>query len=440
MGNHFFNIIMDMLDELPVVSSHEHHLPDAIHRQMSLDKILDYSYIGWYAGRKNKPFAQTIQEDPLLQVHKMDPLHALPDDDWSIGPQKLAAQRAEFLDKFGVNSYWVWLERGIQKIYGLREPISPKNWESVSRQITHKHSQPLAHLDIMREHGVYQHAVQDTYWDYSSDLAHPDFFSPAMRTDMFVTCSSPGMRDHDLNNPFITYPDAPRDDLDDYLEYLKKRFTTWRENGAAALKCASAYERPLQFGEPDREGAARVFGQPLETLKPGDRLAFGDFMFHWFCELAQELDVPFQVHTGLADLAGSNPMLFQPVIKRYPAVTFVLFHIGYPWYQQIAGLAHNHSNVYIDMVWAPLISTTASVHALAQYLEAAQTSDSIGWGSDAWTAEEAVGAVLAWKHVIARVLADKLESGYLNMAKAESLASKWMYINNARLYGFPPSR
>jgi hypothetical protein len=46
-----------------------------------------------------------------------------------------------------------------------------------------------------------------------------------------------------------------------------------------------------------------------------------------------------------------------------------------------------------------------------------------------------VGAALAWKHVIAVVLADMLDSGYLNTKKAELLAEKLLYKNNAGIYG-----
>jgi hypothetical protein len=437
MATDFFKTISQMIDPMPVISSHEHHLPDGIQHAMSLDRILDYAYIGWYAGRSGRPLANSIREDPLLQVHRMAGKYLLPDDDWSKDAALLRAQRAAFLDRFGFNSYWVWLEKGIQKIYGVNEGISPENWQAVSAKITAKHSRPEAHLEIMKDHAAYLRAVQDTYWDYSSHLGHPEFFSPTMRVDMFITCYNPEVLDHDMNNPFISYPDAPRDNFDDYLAFLKTLFIGWREKGAVAMKCASAYERPLRFSEPDRARAAGIFGKPQEKVSSEDRLAFGDFMFHWFCDLNMQLEIPFQVHTGLADIAGSNPMLFEPIIKRYPQIRFVLFHAGYPWYSLVGGLAHNYTNVIIDMVWAPIISTSASIQALKEYIEVAPTSSQIGWGGDTWTSEEAVGAVLAWKHVLSTVLADMLASGYLDLKKAESLARKLLYENNAAIYGLP---
>ena len=185
-----------------------------------------------------------------------------------------------------------------------------------------------------------------------------------------------------------------------------------------------------------RAVASRVFGTPPQAVGPAERTAYQDFMFEWFCALAARLEVPFQVHTGLGQLAGSRPLLFEPVIERHPDVRFVLFHAGYPWYPEVAALAHNHANVHIDMVWAPIISTTAAISALHQYIEVSQSSDRIAWGSDTWTSEEAVGALLAWEHVVATVLAQKVDDGYLDMEEAETLAHKLMYRNAAKLYGF----
>jgi hypothetical protein len=87
------------------------------------------------------------------------------------------------------------------------------------------------------------------------------------------------------------------------------------------------------------------------------------------------------------------------------------------------------------MVWVPHISITGAVHALHEILEVIPSSDRIGWGGDARTAEEAYGALLAWRHVVARVLSDKVDDGYLDMAEAETLAHKLMYRNVAGLYG-----
>ncbi len=397
-----YQAIRRLLETLPVVSSHEHHWPDSLQNQLTLDRIIERSYAGFRGAR----------------------------------PGETPAERAAFLEQHRHGSYFVWLEKGIQKVHGIDAKITADSWDAISARISARHADPYAHINILRNCGRYHRGVQDTYWQYGSDIDHPEIFSPTMRTDMFVRCFHPDVPDHDRNNPFVHYPDAPRDDFEAFLDYLEALFTGWRRNGAVALKSAAAYDRSLAYGEGDLKAAAQVFGREPDKVSPAERAVYEDTMFNWFCRLALKLEVPFQVHMGLGQLPGSRPMLFVPTLERYRQLHFVLFHIGYPWYDEVAGLAHNYDNVSVDMVWAPIISPTAAIAGLHQYIEVAMSDDRIAWGSDTWTSEEAVGALLAWEHVVATVLSRKIDDGYFDLLEAEVLAHRLMYANAARLYGF----
>lgn len=87
------------------------------------------------------------------------------------------------------------------------------------------------------------------------------------------------------------------------------------------------------------------------------------------------------------------------------------------------------------MVWVPIISPTGAVYALHEFIEVVHSSDLIGWGGDAFTSEESFGALLAWRYVVARVLSEKVDDGYMNLVEAETLAHKLMYTNVAKQYG-----
>ena len=415
-----FSDLASYVDTLPVISSHEHHLPDSMQQGMTLDRLLFHSYLSWYTvgGDGPSPFPDNKKKYYLPANH--------PGDD-------ITLNRKAFLDFFRSNSYWIWLEKGIQKIYQIDESIAPDNWDEISAMIAGRYEDPAHQIRVLQETGGYLRAVQDSYWDYASDAGHPELFSPTMRTDMFIVSSHPSILDADQNSPFASYPDAPTDDFYDYLAFVRDLYIRWRNRGAVAMKCAVAYERPISFNNVSAKRAQAVFGKPADQLDPQDRFDYGDFMFHWFCELSQELDVPYQIHTGLARLSGSNPILLVPVIERHPECQFVLFHAGFPWVMEIAGIAHNYRNAIIDMVWMPIISTTAAISALDTYLDVT-TCDVIGWGGDTWTSEEAVGATLAWKYVITSVLAKRVERGFLNFREAQELAEKLLFRNNAEIY------
>jgi predicted TIM-barrel fold metal-dependent hydrolase len=161
---------------------------------------------------------------------------------------------------------------------------------------------------------------------------------------------------------------------------------------------------------------------------------FGNYIFNRCCELAAELDLPFQIHTGLAQLAGSQPLRLEPILARYPRTRFVLFHSGYPWVHEVAGLAHNYSNVLPSLTWTPIISTSAAIRALHEYLDVAHSVNTITWGSDCHVAEESIGALLAWQFVVAKVLTERLADGRLTVKQAEELARKLMVENGRRVY------
>jgi len=404
MSSVIYEQVYRLIDSLPVISTHEHHLPDDFHHHLTLDRILEplRSYVGWVVDAR---------------------------------PGTDHASRSEYLRQCRHNSYWVWLEKGIQRVCALEDKITADNWDDVSQQITQQHANLNAHIDILTQTGRYRRAIQDTYWDPGDPVGHPELFATTFRVDTFQRGFHPDVRDHDDMNPFVHYPNAPQDSFDDYLEFVEMLATRSRAAGSVALKSASAYDRPLNYGPGDREAAEQVFMRHPDTVAPAQHKVYEDFILNWSCRLAKKLELPFQIHTGLGQLSGSRPLLFEPTIIRHPDVSFVLFHAGYPWIGETAALAHNHNNVIIDMVWAPIISASAAIAGLHQFIEVAHSSDRIAWGSDTWTSEEAVGALLAWQHVIATVLSQKVESGYFDMSEAEALSHKLMYSNAARLYG-----
>jgi hypothetical protein len=425
MKSEAYVYLYKLIEDLPIVSSHEHHFPGAFHRGLTLDRLFENSYLINIAGSTGKSSSSARDYFAAGRGKKMG--YSIPVDE--------SHRRGEFLGYCRYNSYYVWLEKALQRIYQFDEKISPENWDHISHSIAQKHSTDRVFIDLLREKAGYHRAVLDPFWDYGSDLGHPEFYSPTMRTDMFVTSFHPDAPDHDGNSPFVRYPDAPTKRFDDYLDYLTDMFTRWHEAGAVAMKSASAYDRSIAYGESDRNSAARVFYKHPSEVIQAERVAYEDYMFNWFCRLCSKFDVPFQIHTGLGKISGSRPIFLEPVILRYPEVHFVLFHAGYPWYDEMAGLLHNHSNISVDMVWVPLISTSGAVSALHEFIEVSHSSDLIGWGGDAFTAEESYGALLAWRHVMAKVLSEKVEDEYLNLAEAESLAQKLASANVAQRYG-----
>jgi hypothetical protein len=422
MPSKVYKYIHSMLNSMPAVSTHSHHLPDDFHKDLTLDRIFESSYLAILAG---------LAEGDKLETRDYVNLKTR-----SISfPGKDTNRRADFLSQVRYNSYFVWLEKALQKIYGFEENISPENWDNISSRIKARHTDESEHLKILRDVAGFRRVIQDSYWNYAYNLGHPELFSTELRTDMFIHCYHPDILDHDGNNPFHCYPQAPTGSHREYLDFLEDLFTKWRDQGAVTMKSASAYDRTLQYDDPDHDLAEKIFLRSPSKVSPAEHKAYGDFMFHWFCQLCIRLKVPFQIHTGLAKLSGSRPVLLEPIIDQYPEIKFILLHVGYPWYSDSAGLAHNFCNTYLDMTWVPITSTYGAVQALSEFIEVAHSSNRIAWGDDAFSSEESYGALLAWRHVVAKVLTEKVEDGYFNLKQAETYATRLMYKNAMETYG-----
>ncbi|HHY83312.1 MAG TPA: amidohydrolase family protein [Clostridiales bacterium] len=381
---------------LPVINTHSHHMT-SIDQTYNLDTILRSSYVNWCG----VSFGDTSES------------------------------RRQFLEIVRFNSYFVWLEKGIMDIYDLDEPITEENWEKVSDIINKANQNDKYHLKILKERCRYEKILLDAYWNPGSNN-NSDLFARVFRTDMFFHGYSSGLTDHNSNSP-EKYIGSGIKDIDEYIARMRDAITIKKNEGCIALKSAIAYERSLDFNEVPKEKAQYAMTCKKDDLTKDDIKAFGDYVFFNICRIAAELDLPMQCHVGLGRLKDTNPMQMWEVIHKNPDTRFVLFHGGYPWTDEVLGLAHNCRNVYPDICWLPLISTSAAEKMLIELIEVS-TIDKICWGCDTWTSEESAGALLAMEHVLASALSKKIAEGYLSVDLAKAIIKNILYKNAKLIY------
>jgi len=389
------------VSSLPVFSDHDHHLQDSFFAEpITLDKLINSSYVVWTG----------------------------------FSCDGTADARKRLLDNVRYNSYFEWFEKGLQKVHGIDEELTVDNWGQISKKISARYAaDPDFHWKSLLDNG-YERLILDAYWDPGSDDGHPEAFVPTFRIDKFT---------YGYHGEVIAPNDFPvwekygfaGGSLDDFVQMMRSTVRSRHEQGkVAALKCAEAYNRSVSFLPDDKRSAEQAFGVHPDKITREQFTGFSNYIFNRCCELAEELDLPFQVHTGLAMLSGSQPMNFEPIIAKYPKVRFVMFHAGYPWVHQVAGLAHNYPNVLPSLTWVPTISTSAAVRGLHEFVDVSSSCNSITWGSDCWVPEESVGALLAWRFVVAKALSERISDGRLSNRRAEILARKLMYENGRSIY------
>ena len=226
--------------------------------------------------------------------------------------------------------------------------------------------------------------------------------------------------------------------LADFEASLRKAFAAGVNYGIVAVKNGMAYQRTLVYENTDREEANLIFKKMFKT---GQSLSFDevkplqDYMWHQIVKLADEYNLPIQIHTGLQawgenEIRNSQPTLLTNLFNLYPNVKFIIFHGSYPYGGELSVLAKNYPNVYIDLCWTYLISPSYSERFLYEWLETVPASKIMGFGGDHINVEGIYAHSFIAREVVSKVLTKKVLEGHMSEYQAIKVA-KMLLRNNA---------
>lgn len=233
--------------------------------------------------------------------------------------------------------------------------------------------------------------------------------------------------------------------LDDFVSALSIAFHKAMDKDFIAVKVGIAYERSLFFEDVSKEKAEEVFTKIMalpknETLQynGNDIKPLQDYMMHRLLDLARATNIPVEFHTGLQAgdgniIENSNPALLSNLFLKYHDVKFILFHGGYPFGGEMATLAKNFRNVYIDMCWLYIISPSYSERYLHEWLETVPANKIMAFGGDFLNVEGVYGHLLFARQVVANVLIAKVKDGYFTENEALKIAKMILHDNAIQL-------
>lgn len=236
--------LMSYISDHKIRNTHSHHLPEQAMVDFDLDKLINNTYLQWQ----------------------------------QVTPGTTAESRTAYLEKTRYKSYFVWLQKAIGELYGISEPITAQNWNQISDQIRKAHQNPDFYMDVLKNKCKYQKVIVDTYWNPGSDNGRPELFTPAFRLDLFFLGYKKGLRNHDGVSLEENFGELP-DNLQDYVEWVRKWIIQKKSEGCVALKIAMAYERSLHFEKVTREQAERVFRLQESDITQEDIRCFQDYLF-----------------------------------------------------------------------------------------------------------------------------------------------------------------
>lgn len=297
---------------------------------------------------------------------------------------------------------------GIRDLYGIEdltddtvEPLSEK-MNAVSRETWTREVFDRANIDLALEHGAYQQAVHTR--DARPDLFIYDMVDGFSGFNVAALSEDTGI---DVYN------------LDDYLGIIDWYFDTY-SGQSSAFKIPRAYDRTLFFDEVPSHDARRIFGNLLNStngLPPRDEMqALEDFVIHHCIRKAGECDLPVKFHTGLQegncnDIRNSRAGLLINLFMKYPKTRFDIYHISWPYTEELINVCKNFANVYIDFCWAWIFNPPAARRYLSDMLETVPLNKIHGFGGDFIFVEGTYAHSQIARREIARVLTEKVQEG-----------------------------
>jgi len=143
-----------------------------------------------------------------------------------------------------------------------------------------------------------------------------------------------------------------------------------------------------------------------QLAEPDNGLVPSDPWFEPYLAMAETLDIPVGIHTGLAPPGApyeccpkltvtlGNPLLLEPLLKRHPKLRVWLMHAGWPYLQETKAILYMYPQVHADVAVIDWIIPRAEFHGYLQALITAGFEDRLMFGSDQMVWPEAIGQAI----------------------------------------------
>jgi len=411
----------DYTDSTSILDVHEHHIPEILlNPKVNLLQLFQQSYAGWTQARPYPLPSERRDSDPMLSETDSTTWEAL----------------TPFLEQSGSNSFVRNLTRGILDLHGPGdENITRENWERIDVKVRQQHAKSFWVYQVLEQAGI-ESLITDPYTDplLEARQALGKQYHSVVRINSFACGWHVDSRDHNGNSGqgLLRRTGFEVKNFADYLAALEKLVEGMRSRHQVALKNALAYDRSLDFDEPDEKLAGQAWGK--SSPSPAEQKAFGDLVVDHFCRLAAKYDLPMQMHLGTALIRGSHPMNVTGLIERHPRTRFLLMHLAYPWSRDLLGMAFVYRNIWLDLTWSWLLSPSYFKSALHEAIEILPDESRLMLGGDNWHVEETFATMRRARNLINEVLNEKVAADYFSGADAQRLAAKILRENALQFF------
>ena len=435
--------ILAEVERIPIVDTHEHTMPESERTDYALDFSLLFAHYS-SSDLVSAGMSPRMMEAVRLPMYRY---RMLLNSRTKLGRPVPKPEREDL----SLEERWRAMEPYWEAIrntaYARAVLIAAKDLFNVDDLNCHTYERLSQAIADTHRPGWYRHVLADLAGievgiiDIQTTDVDRELFAPSMRLDHYIAIGSRS----DLDG-LEEESEVAIHSLDDLVEALQATVLRYVSNGAVAVKSALAYRRTLSYEKVTRGEAEVVFNRLAQHLGEGPSWAeakpLQDYMMHQVIRAAIQANLPIQVHTGLHEgnesiITNSQATKLVNLFIEYREARFDLFHGGYPYTSEFATLAKNFPNVYPDLCWVHLISPEIGRRQLHELIETVPGNKILAFGGDCVSVEISYAHARMARRVVARVMAEKVEDGYMSETEALALARRMLHDNPARLFNLP---
>ena len=418
-----YNRLKSYIDNIKVVNTHEHHFPTLDNPTENTSFFMNLSY---------------FVTDVICAGLSSD----LISNDDTMTTDEVWTKYENYYNYGRSTSYHASLIYGYKKLYGFdKYYVTKEDAISLEGRVKENYTNNYRKwFDSAFNKCNFEIMLVDQWWNHYNVEYDTMYYALVFRTNSLVTMITKVAETKVINDvnllKLLGCDPIPARTIDEYISVMDSVFKIFMMQNMVSLKNSLAYNRTIEFDFVTHDEATKLFVK--NNLTPEESKKLQDYMFHWLIEKSIERDFPIQIHTGYLNGTGrmldyGHPMKLLPLFIRYPKAKFVLFHGAYPWTSDFVSLGKHFPNVYLDIVWLPQISRTEAIRTLHEIFDCVPYNK-ISWGGDVRTIEESAGSLEIGKEVVATVLAERIEKGWLEEDLACDMARKLFRENAIDIY------
>ncbi len=401
--------LFNAMCEMPTVDAHEHLHPEPMRVERNVDIFL--------------LFHQYLRVD--LTLAGMPPADVdLLDDETAPLDRKWEAL-APYLDLVRTSAVAQPPLMALRRFFG-EEELTADNYERVSEQMRANNTEGMYERYLREACNIVTVLNQNrTMWqtDLFRPILHgPDLIGSGTRQSIIDACAGDGH-------------DAPGS-LAELLEIVEARVRARKSEGMIGVK-----GHVHRYIPGDRDAAELAYPRLMAgESRLDDGTAVNAYLLDFLYELCGELDLVAVQHTGVwagmgADITNIRPTLVFPLAKAHPNTRFDVFHAATPQPVDAAFVCRTLPNIYLNACWSHLLAPRLTKQAWHLWLDMLPINRVIAWGGDYWWAVENVYGVLTKvRDILAEVLAERIEAGDFDEARALQIARRWLHDNPREVY------